>query len=141
MPTDLSAGFTQVTLGNMFGVDAVEYVPYFDAYPSPPLTSDTSNNIHITSSMYGLNSIGMTDNSNWGLYAGRLGLGHAIFEAAGWSSSWAFTVGVSAPWFLRGGSSINDPISGIVATLGRDGGVQTYFGSRPLVRGFHRGKS
>ncbi|MCL2085813.1 hypothetical protein FWH09_02685, partial [Candidatus Saccharibacteria bacterium] len=66
----------------MFSADALSYIPYFDAYPNPSLTNNVND---ITLGNYGLGSSGIINNSNWGIYASKLGLGQAIFESSGWS--------------------------------------------------------
>ena len=130
-PTNGSAAF--VDLASMFSTDAVEYIPYFDVYPNPPISTNTD----ITTGRYGLGSSIMTSNTNWGIYANKLGLGQSIFEAAGWSGGYATSVLATLSWFERGGASASGTPSGIAAgvesLVNTAGGGGNGIGFRPLV--------
>ena len=131
VPTDIAAGFGQTNLENMFGVDAIEYAPYFDAYPNPPLTD---NQYNILNGVYGLGSSTITDNSNWGIYASKLGLGQALFETAQWSGAYANSITSASPWFGRRGLSDPTTASGIESISILSGVSSAFLGFRPLVR-------
>ena len=126
-PTDAGAGFG-ANLLDMFSTDAVEYTPYFDAYPN--VTAITTGG-----GSYGLNSSAITSNPNWGIYASKLGLGQAIFEAAQWSDATAGSITAANPWFVRGGYSDSVTGAGVESVSNANGGPGSpaRFGSRPLV--------
>ncbi|MCL2085316.1 hypothetical protein FWH09_00020 [Candidatus Saccharibacteria bacterium] len=130
-PTPASSGFSN--LSAMFSADALSYIPYFDAYPNPSLTNNVSD---ITNGNYGLGSSGIINNSNWGIYASKLGLGQAIFESAGWSGAYAGSFGSGYPWFVRGSSSVDadQAARSVVESIGvAHGGVNPSVGFRGVV--------
>jgi len=66
------------------------------------------------------------------IYAGRLGLGQAIFEPSGWSGAWSDSVDNinNRPWFTRGGYAAGRVLDAIEAIHGQHGGVHPVYGFR-----------
>ena len=120
----------------MIGLYAVEYAPYFDVYPNPPLTDNSTD---IRNGSYGSGSSAITSNYNWGVYAGKLALGQGVFETALWSNTGANSITTTNPWYPRGGYSGNTTNAGVESigslTNGTGGSI-TYVGFRPLVLGW-----
>ncbi|MCL2085341.1 hypothetical protein FWH09_00155 [Candidatus Saccharibacteria bacterium] len=94
---------------------------------NPSLTNNVSD---ITNGNYGLGSSGIINNSNWGIYASKLGLGQAIFESSGWSGANAVSVDTSWPWFLRGGQSALTTSAGVESLSRNTGGASANSGFR-----------
>ena len=113
----------------------MEYLPYFDAYPDPPLPGF---NADITNDYYGSGSSDIISNANWGIYASKLGLGQGLFEAAGWSGAAAPSVHAALPWVIRGGQSGSTTSAGIERLGGGEGAAAAQYGLRPLVLGLPR---
>ncbi|MCL2085946.1 hypothetical protein FWH09_03375, partial [Candidatus Saccharibacteria bacterium] len=103
---------------DMFGVDAIFFSPFFDSYPNPPLTNTLTD---ITNGLFGLGSTVLIDNVYWRIYGGKLGLGQAVFEAAGWSGALAGSTRATHPWFRRGGYSPNLAGAGVESIYSESG--------------------
>ncbi|MCL2085607.1 hypothetical protein FWH09_01585 [Candidatus Saccharibacteria bacterium] len=94
----------------------------------PSLTNSQND---ITLGNYGLGSSGILSNSNWGIYASKLGLGQAIFESSGWSGAHANSFnGTTVRWFGRGGGSVNAASAGVESLNVTSGGTSTAYGFR-----------
>lgn len=120
-PTNSQANISNLNI--MFGVDANIYHMYFDIYSAPPLTNNGSD---IVNGKYGTGSSGLTyQNEYFNIYPGKLGLGQAIFETAGWASDAFGSVGSSLAWQIRGSHPGRAAMAGINA-IAIESGVNSY---------------
>ncbi|MDR0887346.1 MAG: hypothetical protein LBM97_01505 [Candidatus Nomurabacteria bacterium] len=121
----------------IFGADASVYSKYFDIYLTPSI--DATANASITGGRYGLGfnptavSAPVVDNANWNIYANKMGLGQAIFEASQWSNAYAYSVGATNPWFVRGGHANSTTVAGVESISVSSGGSVASVGWRAAL--------